>query len=241
MLVLPRRISPDPIVDSTVEIRFDPLIDRNAVFGVIYYALREQFPTVEPLPVTQIPEPLREADPFFAFRPQYRIYNERYQVLVGYNVLTISVLGTYPGWSEFFSTIQSVYAKVVPLGVVGPVKRLGVRYISFFEGNILDRLKLHLTIPGHEQIQSPVTIRIELPSGQFVNALSLANHTTLQQTGTNISRVGSIIDIDTSVVTETLNFSEQANELINGAHQSEKELFYSLLTDDFLAELNPEY
>ena len=238
---LPRRIHPDPIVDSIVEIRFDAQIDRNAVFGVLYFALRDQFPNVEPLPILQMPEMVREADPMFAHRPQYRISNNDYQIQIGSNVLTIGVLSAYPGWEAFSSIIQGIYNKLSPLGVIGTVKRLGIRYISFFEGNIFDNLRLQLSVPGHEQGGFPTTCRFELPNGPFINTLSLANHTTLQRVNAGVTMTGSIVDIDTSLTGELNDFFSQMPELIDKAHQLEKELFYSLLTEEFLARLNPEY
>jgi len=238
---LPRRIIPDPIVDSTVEIRFDPLIDRNAVFGVLYYALRDQFPTVEPLPMMQLPEPIRDADPLFAHRPQYRLTNDNYQLQIGTNVLTIGVASAYPGWAAFSETIQGIYKKLSPLGVIGPIRRLGIRYISFFEGNIFDNLNLRLTMPGYEAGGFPTTCRFELPSSPFVNILSLANHTHLQRVNSELVLTGSIVDIDTSLTGLMPDFFDQMPDLLNRAHQSEKELFYSLLTPQFLAQLNPEY
>lgn len=238
---LPRRIHPDPIVDSVVEIRFDAHIDRNAVFGVLYFALRDQFPNVEALPVLQIPEMVREADPMFAHRPQYRISNSDYQIQIGSNVLTIGILTAYPGWEVFSGVILNIYNTLSRLEVIGTVRRLGIRYISFFEGNIFDNLNLQLCVPGYEKGGFPTTCRFELPNGDFINTLSLANHTTLQRGSTGVTMTGSIVDIDISLTGEISNFFEQMSGLLNQAHQLEKELFYSLLTEDFLARLNPEY
>ncbi len=238
---LPRRINPDPIVDSTVEIRFDSLIDRNAVFGVLYYALRDDFPTVEPLPILQMPEVIRESDPLFAHRPQYRLLNDKYQIQIGSNVLTIGILSAYPGWAVFSSDIQAIYEKLSPLGVIGTIRRLGIRYISFFEGNIFDNLRLQLTVPGYETGGFSTTCRFELPSGLFINTLSLANNTTLQRVNNEKLLTGSIIDIDTSLVGDITDFFDQMPDLIDQAHTAEKKLFYSLLTDSFLVTLNPEY
>lgn len=238
---LPRRIHPDPIVESTVEIRFDTLIDRNAVFGVLYYALRDQFPTVEPLPVLQLPEQIRDADPLFAHQPQYRLANANYQVQIGFNVLSISIQSAYPGWATFSEMIQNIYTKLAPLGVIGTVRRLGVRYISFFEGDIFGNLRLKLTVPGYEQGGFPTVCRFELPSGPYVNALSLANQTTFRRVNSDIALTGSIIDIDTSLTGELTDFFHTMPTLLNQAHQSEKELFYNLLTPEFLTSLNPEY
>ena len=239
---LPRRIYPDPIIDSIVEIRFNPLIDRNAVFGVIYYALREDFPTVDTLPVQQIPESLRAVDPLFAFQPQYRISNDRFRVQVGPDVLSVSVVGAYPGWQTFSEVIKSVFTTVAGLNIVGDVHRLGLRYVSVFEGDLLaGNLKLSVLVPGYEEGGYPTTLRVQLPNDPFLTVLHLTNHASVQQVGTEQVRTGSFIDIDTGFNGTIADFFNQMDYWLNVAHDSEKELFYSLLTDEFLVTLNPEY
>jgi uncharacterized protein (TIGR04255 family) len=118
---------------------------------------------------------------------------------------------------------------------------LGVRYVSFFEINIFENLKLALNIPNYPEPNYPITMRLELPtnSSTNVNVLQLANNVKLE-TG-SLSRQGSVIDIDTSYVGPFADFFRDAQTLINEAHETEKGLFYSLLTDSFLNSLNPEY
>ena len=48
---LSKEISPCPIIDAILEIRFIPNIHPNAVFGLIYNTLRNDFPNVENLPI----------------------------------------------------------------------------------------------------------------------------------------------------------------------------------------------
>ncbi len=237
--MLPRRLRPDPIIDATVEIRFTPLIDKNAVFGVLYFSLKDVFPSVENLPIVQLPEIMREQDPLFAFRPLYRLYNDNYQVQIGYNVLSIHSLGEYPGWDKFSEVIFNVLKKVQPLEVIGNINRLGVRYISFFEVNIFKELILQLSVPNYPKTDYHTILRMELPSDRYVNILQLSNKAIIQKSGLSIT--GSIVDIDTNIIENMPDFFTEMKEHINKAHQAEKDLFYSLLKPEFLKSLNPEY
>lgn len=238
---LPRKLNPDPIIDSTVEIRFEPLVNPNAVFGILYYGLKDKFPQVENLPVLQVPEAIRLKDSMFAFQPQYRLRNEKFQVQIGPDVLSVHCLNEYIGWALFSSVIFEVLNTIRHLGVIGSVERLGVRYVSFFETNIFKNLKLKLNIPNYPEPNYPITMRLELPasSSTNVNVLQLANNVKLE-TG-NSSRQGSVIDIDTSYAGPFEDFFRDAQTFINEAHETEKGLFYSLLTQSFLDSLNPEY
>ena len=65
--------------------------------------------------------------------------------------------------------------------------------------------------------------------------LQLANNAN------NQNRLGSIIDIDTFRDHDLEKFFSKKEEIINRGHTKEKELFYSLLKEDFLNTLNPIY
>jgi uncharacterized protein (TIGR04255 family) len=54
-------------------------------------------------------------------------------------------------------------------------------------------------------------------------------------------KVGSIIDIDTSISDFSVDIFSMSPELVDAAHSEEKQLFFSLLKEDFLESLNPEY
>lgn len=236
---LPRRLNPDPIIDSTVEIRFDPIVDKNAVFGIIYLALKDKFPVVEQLPVMQLPEAIREQDPLFSSKAHYRLVGDNYSVQVGSHVLSVHGHGEYRGWSNYSQIIFEIFEKIKEYKVIDEVTRLGVRYISFFDSNIFEGIKLNVALPGYSLPTYPATVRLEIPSGDFIRVLQVVNNATIIQN--NVSKVGSIIDIDTVSVNGIYSFFNNMGELIERAHQLEKELFYGLLKEHFLTSLNPEY
>jgi uncharacterized protein (TIGR04255 family) len=68
---LPKTINPCPIIDALLEIRFRTTTHPNAVFGLIYNTLQEDFPRVESLPILQLPDQVRAADPNFKYKPHY--------------------------------------------------------------------------------------------------------------------------------------------------------------------------
>jgi len=53
----------------------------------------------------------------------------------------------------------------------------------------------------------------------------------------------SVVDIDcvVSIEEDGESFSESYWEIVTNAHDKEKTLFFSLLTDDFVSTLQPEY
>lgn len=244
MRTLPIRLNPDPLVSSTVELRFEPLLDRKAVIGAIYYKLRDQFPVLKPLVPEELPEALRVADPEFGYRPQFRASNEQFLVYLGEQSITVGVVGTYPGWSAFSTAIQDVIHQVHSLNVFGRIQRLGLRYVSFFEGNAFPGLKLTLGLPGYDGVQLPSSILLRIPAQGCEHTLQLANFIAQSQASGKPGvedRIGTVIDIDTVPHQELTDFFVRPAYWLDSLHEAEKTLFYSLLTDDFLQALNPEY
>ena len=244
MPVLPIRLRPDPLVSSTVELRFEPLLDRKAVVGAVYYKLREQFPVLETLTTEALPEALRPSGPDFCYRPQVRASNDQFRVYLAEQSITVGVVGTYPGWQAFSDTIQDVLRQVHGLGVVGEVQRLGLRYVSFFEGNALPGFKLTLNLPGHDGQQLPSSVLMRLPAVGCEHLLQLANFIDRSQASglpAEAGIVGTVVDIDTEPTQPPTDFFTQPAHWLDLLHLAEKELFYGLLTDEFLHTLHPEY
>ena len=71
--------------------------------------------------------------------------------------------------------------------------------------------------------------------GEFVNSLTFANDG--QFNGVN----GSLIDIDTSREYKDDYFMNNIEKELNTAHESEKNLFFSLLRNSLLESLTPVY
>ena len=72
---LPIKINPCPIVDCVVELRFKISIEPAAVFGIVYNAFKSDYPTVEKMPVLNLPEEIRLNDPNLIYQPWYRLRN----------------------------------------------------------------------------------------------------------------------------------------------------------------------
>src|SRR5659263_57254 len=109
---LPVKISPCPILDALLEIRFSSKINSNAVFGLIYNALQTNFPKVESLPILQLPDVVRATDPNFRYKPHYKISNEKYVLQIGPDVIAISAFPNYVGWEEFSDKIFDILDKI---------------------------------------------------------------------------------------------------------------------------------
>lgn len=241
MMPLPKKIERCPIVDSVVEIRFDSQTHPSAVFGLIFNSFQGMYPNVEKLPILQVPEPIRDADPNFRFKAHYRLSSsDGFSVQVGPDVLVVGAPLAYPGWTEFSGKIFEAFEKVFSLGIVSSVSRLGIRFINFFEEDIFDRIQFDVKMCGDILEPRNTLIRTEIERDGFNNTLQLGNNAT--QLVNNEPRIGSILDIDTfKSFTDSGEFQSQFHDIVQKGHQVEKEIFFGLLKPDFLESLNPKY
>ncbi|MCK5805034.1 MAG: TIGR04255 family protein [Lentisphaeria bacterium] len=236
-----KSISPDPVVNAVVELRFDSALPKPAIYGILYSALREDYGKQESMPITQLPEELRLKDPNFRFKPWYQLSGNGLMVQIGPDVIAVNCdcSGGYMGWTSFWELIQKILVCVKDTGVVAKITRVGIRYISFFEGmNIFDNLKLAIQRDGKPFVSHATTFMTLIEDAGFTQRLAVKNDAQLKTASG--SKTGSTIDIDTFQMEERATF-DGIEEAIQDGHRLEKQLFFSLLRDEFLEKLNPVY
>lgn len=239
---LPRKIEPCPIADYIVEMRFSTEIPKGAVFGIVYNSLKHEFNSVQNLPITQLPEQLRNSDPDLKYKPYYRMSDGNFTVQIGPNVFTLSSPIPYIGWKDFSEKIIQSFNIIYQLNIIKRVERLGLRVVNFFDDiDIFDNIELTMKINDEKAALINSTIRIQIKSErEFNSTLQLSNNA---RGGNEQERVrGSVIDIDTfKFYPDTNNFFDDFYAEINIGHDIEKELFFSLLKKEYLKSLNPIY
>lgn len=239
---LPLRLEKCPLVDALIEIRFETSIIGSAIFGIIYNLIRNDYKgTVTSLPILQVPEQIRKNDPNLKFKPLYRIESEKYVIQIGDDVLCISSKIPYVGWPEFsFRTVELI-RKIAGENIINKVLRIGHRYVNFFEGDIMDKLTISKpTIRGYQT--NNILVRTEIKDcDNFVDTVQITNSATYKSSLHTAPLSGSLIDIDSFKEYGNNYFLENLESEINKVHICEKNMFFSLLTAEFLESLNPVY
>lgn len=239
---IPSRLEKCPLVDALIEIRFESSIIGSAIFGIIYNLIRDDYKgEVTSLPILQVPEQIRKNDPNLKFKPLYRIEAERYIIQIGDDVLCISSKIPYVGWSEFSLRTIELIKKIAKGNIINKVLRIGHRYINFFEGDIMDKLTISKPIIDGYQANN-VLVRIELRDcDDFIDTIQITNSATYKSPSQMVPLSGSLIDIDTFKEYDDNSFLENIESEIGKVHVCEKNMFFSLLTEEFLETLNPIY
>src|SRR3990172_1532349 len=107
---LPKKISPCPIAEATVELRFSAAVLPDAVFGIIYREFTKDFPgKVEKLPILQLPEAIRAVDPKLMYQPHYKLVAGNLTFQIGPRMTSLSNSKEYIGWENFQSKLKEVF------------------------------------------------------------------------------------------------------------------------------------
>jgi len=240
-MTLPKQINPCPINQAVVEIRFNSSLPSDAVFGVVYNKLKDSYKSAEQLPILQIPEAVRNNDPNLLYQPHYKLIKEHYAFQVGPKVISLAITEQkYTTWESYYEEIQSVFEKIKEIDFISNVLRVGLRYINFFVDDIWENINIDVKIIENEIAGEEIFVRTVLPKDEYKVMLQAGNQLRLEENNQVVGRA-SIIDIDTSIEGENINFFEDMNSILEKGHSIEKEIFFGLLKDNFLKSLNPEY
>lgn len=233
---LPRKISPCPITEAVVELRFESKLPPEVIPGIAFGALHKMFPKMETLPIMQLPPAIRDNDPNLKFSPQYRLSNNDFIFQIGPRCFSVVCPREYKGWTKYSEQIEKVFDEIVKLNIIDKPTRVGVRYISFFENlDIFPNLKMSLTLANNSLVGSQNIVRSEFDYQNFKCVVQLANAATM-----NKKTHGSSIDIDI-ITDKSATILTDFKSIVKSAHDLEKKLFFGILQPDFLNTFNPEY
>lgn len=237
MKKIPKSLNNIPVVDAIIEVRFTAEVDANAVFGLIYSKIQNLFPgTIQSLPVSQMPMALVENDVNLKFRPHFRIDGENCALQIGPHMISIVSTIPYIGWEKMYSTFSDIVDESISL--LGKINRLGLRYVNFFDGDVSDKVNIQFNIADNDCKDYLIQAELE-KSGLSCRLQYTANATYNRPNGENAT--GTVLDIDTSKVFTDSCTKEDVLEVLEKAHVEEKKLFFSILKDDFINSLDPDF
>ena len=240
-MMLPKQIKPCPINQAVVEIRFNSSLPSDAIFGVVFNKLKDSYKNAERLPILQLPEAVRNQDPNLLFQPHYKLLKDYYAIQVGPKVLSLAITDQkYSTWESYYAEIQNVFENIKEVGFISEVIRVGLRYINFFTEDIWKNINISVKIINDETSPEEMFVRTVLKKDEYKINLQTGNQLRLEENNQVVGRA-SVIDIDTFIEAEKIEFFENMDSILEKSHSIEKSIFFGLLKDDFLKSLNPEY
>lgn len=236
----PTKITPDPIIDAVVELRYESDVPSDAILGMLFAKVKSKYPDFKKLPITEIPEEIRKNDPAFRFNPYFQAESGPFKLNVGPRVISLSNSGHYIGWkNKYFPELKELLKNVEAAGIVKHFSRLGVRYIDFFASDVYENINLSITLNESPLESIQTTFSAIFQNNDFLTKTQVVNNVNANIQGKK--KIGSIIDTDTYFEPQNKFGFDGLNDLIDRCHEESVAFFFSLLKPEFLATLNPEY
>lgn len=241
----PVQLKNPPIIESIVEIKFNSSLPDEVVFGVFYSSIKDKYSQIEELHTAKIPKEIIENEPSLKFAPHYVLKSKEKPLLlmIGPKVLVFKYQKyqdstiEYPGWHDYiYDEIVKTLFEITKVNYITEVLRVGLRAIDFIEEDIFPKLKISIDILGKELNVAEKSFRFNIKEDGFDNIIAISNSSLLMIKGE--PNKGSTIDIDTSKEDKiTEDIQSYLSEVIKYGHEANKNLFFSLLKDDYINEL----
>ncbi len=236
----PKKLTPDPLVDSIVEVRvrssqsFISFVSTLSSLLVGKFELFEHSSTEPSITVTpQENGFLINNDSRLPF-----LVNNDAKVQIAENKLTFNCNGRYIGWQKLSSLIYEVLEIAFSNGMISEVNRVGIRFINQFEDiNIFSFLDKKVFYRGSNTHPLDFSYQYIDENGQRV-IIKLNGNIIDVKNGINIS----VVDIGAVREDVSAVNLESTKDIVEALHRTEKETFFGLIKEDFIKEhFNPTY
>ncbi|MBF0502324.1 MAG: TIGR04255 family protein [Candidatus Riflebacteria bacterium] len=238
--MVPMKITPNPIIQTIVDLRFRTEVPSGAVFGLVYDQLKSSYPHFEQRPILQMPESIREKDPAFQYEPWYAGRRGSAVLSVGPRIIALT-LENYNGWESFSTDLKPVLETLQKISLINQLERVAIRYVNFFPENFLEITNACITFAEEQVSNDPVFLRTEVFKSPFKCVVQMANRATVQRNGKRDE--GSVIDLDAFVEGALLPSGAEDNllELIHQGNTLCKGVFFGLLRKEYVEKCCPVY
>ncbi len=242
---LPTSLGKSPLLEALFEIRFQASRPAagDLLPGILYSKLQDQYPDVISLPFSKVPRDLRDSDANFLYQPSHRLVGRNCSIQIGDRVLALAVQ-IYPGWSNFKMQAEQLLSSGENTGLIEAVERYSFRYINLIpapDGQPqLNLLNAKIELGEAPPLERGFQLRAEFDDVEFTSVVQVVPNSSAQVNGRD-EVSGLIVDIDTQRSNENANFFEDKSQLLEDGHSALKRLFFSLISDQTLQQLEPSY
>jgi uncharacterized protein (TIGR04255 family) len=243
MANLPKKLNKQPLIEAVFEMRFEaPPLASNVLSGIFFTKFGNV--QIERLPVTEIPQQLRDKDPSFRYLPQFRILWKGYALLIGDRVFAIVSAIPYLGWEHFKEIILELVTLIKETNIKLEIERYSLKYVNLIEAlsvrEQLEHIKFNLKLGTYQVTKEAVNIRIEIPKDSLINVIQIVSN-GMVELKPGEKKEGIIINIDSIANGPHSDFWATLSANLEKAHVVGKSLFFDFLQEETLKLLEPSY
>jgi len=241
---LPRKINPDRINDSIVEVKFTSNMPYEIYLGLIYKSLDNTYKyTNRPNGQKKIALPLDVPSEIkFSFGNTLSLFfNDKIKFEIRPGSIIFNCIDKYITWELYQPEIQRVLEQISHSDVIQSFNRAGIRYISEYPDTEINEITKFSFSFGMPDVSSD--------SYSFRSVYKKADCRIIINLSSKIPMIGeptlkkSISAIDIDIIKENFETDKLGMlfDIIEEIHTLEKVTFFNLLSEDFLNSLNPKY
>lgn len=242
----PKEFDKSPLVDATIEVRFNAGVNADILPGLLFSELRKEFGSIQELPTLQIPLAIRQNDPNLKFQATHRLESDDFLLNVGPGVVGLGckiVLGEkkYPGWKSFLKKFEEIIGTVIQTELIADFQRLGVRYVNFFEQKDLFKdLSIEFKTGWEGKgLQKDKQLSFIIKNDDFLSRVQINNSVKAKPLNSTEEKQGQIIDVDTFVELNSTNID--LIKYATKAHDYTEDAFFGILGEDLKVQLGAKY
>lgn len=231
------KIEPDNIKDSVVEIKYESELPFELVLGLIYNALSKDFKSTKSNTGNQTFKVPGGSDTSLELRigkqEETILSDDEVSIKLLPNSIIFNCINGYILWPNYFEKIQKALTKIHQAKVVSSFIRVGLRYINQYVGmSIEDLVKFDFQFGIPEVESFKYNFRTEFIFEDYLVILSLIKNTASKIVGDGQKTALiplSFIDIDVIKKDFNIDKLDELFEVIDRAHDIEKNLFFNKL------------
>ena len=246
MQTLPTKLELEPLIDVVFEVRFQSYVPASTILPGLFFQ-KLIAPTVEKLPLAQLPQDFRDANPNLSYAPTELLRSECYSYMIGDKVLAVGAVMPYQGWKNFKPAILEAVSTLKDSKIVTSIERFSLKYVDLIkEVSLTDQLgalKLDLSVGGNKILNEPLQLRVEMQRDGFTQVLQCLTNAQAHYEGKIIAS-GLVVDVDSIANCSNVDINQFHAELpdkLESLHISNKKVFFSTITGAALDKLKPSY
>lgn len=246
---IPISISPNNIKDSVIEVRYTSETPFEVLVGLFFKALDDTYYfTTRPVPKSKNVNDAAiklSTMPQINFTPgSYLFFNDHIKLSIHPNKLIFNCLNEYLGWEKYYAEIEQILTQLSKIEDIKSYVRASARYISEYQQTSLETcVNFNFTFGMPEVKSSTYKFHSEFKLNEDSRVILNLNSDVPALTGFSTNEMTPISTIDIDVITEGVNVIsvKEILDLVQKVHDTEKQIFFKILKEDFLKTLNPKY